>query len=563
MPDASANPAHIFANQVSTRLHQIFDDLVKVQKVGGMDDEAVEQGFLTRSLAALSLLHFSECNASDAAAAITDGGNDDGIDAVYVSEAHKKLYLVQSKWLKNTAKGIPLDEFTRFRDGVKRVINLTWDDKNSDLHAHRQKIEKILTDIDVEVVMVFAHTSEHGLSDDITRSWKEFLSEQNKFGEFLNQQVFTLREARETARSKTRPENISVTVMLRNFGQIPDPYKAVYGSVSAQDLVAWFDDNGDKLFAENLRFGIEKSEVNDGIIRTAVEDPQHFCYFNNGITAICDQFSKQAVGGTNTDSGVFDVTKISVINGAQTISSLVKSRDQGANLENVFVHMRIISLASTPENFSVDVTTANNTQNDLSPMDFVAADPNQDRLRREAAQIGLIYSYRRGDKDPVADAGFNLREATIAAACASGDLRLAVSAKRYISGLWENTKREPYTKLFNEETDTERLWRAVKVSRLVDNTLEEASYNAEGRERLVATHGNRFILFRVFEQVGSKIKLQDVDEALSSEIVKITKNYLSLTCQLVEKHFPDAYPGNIFKNTERQTEISKEIDRLG
>lgn len=348
MPKAVANPAHIFANQVSSRLHQIFDDLVRVQKVGGMDDEAVEQRFLTRALAALSLLHFSECNASDAAAAITDGGNDDGIDAVYVSESHKKLYLVQSKWLKNTAKGIELLEFTRFRDGVRRIISLTWDVKNSDLHAHRQKIENILSDIDVEIVMIFAHTSEQVLSDDIQRAWSEFLSEQNKFGDFLKDQVFSLKEARETARSKTRPENISVSVMLRNFGQIPDPYKAVYGSVSAQDLVAWFDENEDRLFAENLRFGIEKSEVNDGIIRTAAEDPSHFWYFNNGITAICDNFAKQAVGGTNTDSGVFDVAKISVINGAQTISSLVKARDQGANLENVFVHMRII-LTCSPE----------------------------------------------------------------------------------------------------------------------------------------------------------------------------------------------------------------------
>ena len=557
----SSNP-HIVADQVGGRLHQIFDELVSIEKIGGMDDAAREQRFLTQSLAALSLLHYSDSNVSDAASAITDGGEDDGIDAVYVSEAHKKLYLVQSKWLKNTNKGIPLDEFTRFRDGVKRVVNLAWDDRNANLHSHKEKIERLLRDIDAEVIMIFAHTSEQELSQDINRSWKEYLDEQNKYGELVKPEIFSLKEARETARSRTRPEDIGLSVMLRNWGLIAEPYKAVYGSVSAQDLVAWLSDNGDKLFAENLRFGIEKSEVNDGIKATANDDPQNFWYFNNGVTAICDEFAKQAVGGSTTDSGVFDVKKISVINGAQTISSLLKAQSNGATLENVFVHLRIISLAGTPENFAIDVTTANNTQNDLSPMDFVAADPTQDRIRREAAQSGLIYTYRRGDQDPPKEAGFNLREATIAAACASGELRLAVSAKRYISGLWENTKREPYTLLFNEGTDVRWLWRAVQIERIVDAVLEEKSTELEGRERLVATHANRFILFRVFEEIKNDIKESDVDGHLEEAVKELTSEFFRMTFELVEERFPDAYPGNVFKNTERQSELSEAIQTI-
>lgn len=562
MPENDSSNPHIVADQIGGRLHQIFDDLIAIEKEGGMDESACEQRFLSQSLAALSLLHYSDSNVSDAAAAITDGDKDDGIDAVYVSEAHKKLFLVQSKWLKNTNKGIPLNEFTRFRDGVKRVVNLAWDDRNSNLHPHKEKIERLLKDIDAEVIMVFAHTSEQELSDDIERAWKEYLEEQNKYGELVKPEVFSLKEARETARSRTRPEDIGLSVMLRNWGLIVEPYRAVYGSVSAQDLVVWLRENGDKLFAENLRFGIEKSEVNDGIRTTATDDPQNFWYFNNGVTAICDEFAKQAVGGSATDSGVFDVKKISVINGAQTVSSLLKAQNNGATLENVFVHLRLISLTGTPENFAVDVTTANNTQNDLSPMDFVAADPNQDRIRREAAQSGLIYTYRRGDRDPPKEAGFNLREATIAAACASGELRLAVSAKRYISGLWENTKREPYTRLFNGDTDAEWLWRAVQIERIVDDVLEEKSKELEGRERLVATHANRFILFRVFEEIKHDIKENQVDEALQSAVSDLTSEFFRITFELVEERFPDAYPGNIFKNTERQSEISEAIQSI-
>jgi hypothetical protein len=412
-----------------------------------------------------------------------------------------------------------------------------------------------LKDIDAEIVMIFAHNSEQELSDDIVRSRSEFLAESNKYGELVSATEFTLKQARETARSRTRPENINLSLMLKNWGMIELPYKAVYGAIARTELVGWFSENGDRLFAENLRFGIEKSEVNDGIRETSKEEPSHFWYFNNGVTAICEDIVKQPVGGNNTDSGVFDVKKISVINGAQTVSSLARAKTEGANLDDVHVHLRIISLSGTPENFATDVTTANNTQNDLSPIDFVAADQNQDRIRREASQLGLSYTYRRGDQDPPLDSGFTVREATIAAACASGELRLAVSAKRYISGLWENTKKEPYTKLFNENTSAEWLWKSVQIERAVDAELENIAKELEGRERLVAVHANRFILFQVFEKINEDLRGGDISDNLLSAVRGFVRFNLENLHRLVEEKFPDGYPGNIFKNTERQNEL--------
>jgi hypothetical protein len=551
--------SQIISEQIAGRLHQIFDDLVVVLKQGGMSDAEVEQRFLTRSYAALTLLNMSDANASDAAQSITDGGNDDGIDAVYVSEGHKKIFLVQSKWLSNTRKGVQLADFTRFRDGVKRLVNLVWDDKNSDLHVQRNKIEFLLKDIDTEIVLIFCHNSENILSDDIVRAKDEYMAEANRYGDLVSFTEFTLKEARETARSRTRPENINLSLMLKNWGIFERPYKSVYGAIAGTELVNWIDDNKEKLFAENLRFGIEKSEVNDGIRQTAGEDPSHFWYFNNGVTAICDEITKQPVGGNNTDSGVFDVKKISVINGAQTISSLARAKADGADLNEVFVHLRIISLAGTPENFSTDVTTANNTQNDLSPIDFVAADPHQDRLRREASQLGLVYTYRRGDRDPAPETGFTVREATIAAACASGELRLAVSAKRYISGLWENTKKEPYTKLFNDATSAEWLWNAVRISRTVDTSLEAKAKLLEGRERLVAVHANRFLLFKVFQELKDTRIDEELDDDLLNTLPALVDSKFGDLYTLVEKKFPDGYPGNLFKNSERQAELSAEM----
>ncbi|MFT9366709.1 MAG: hypothetical protein ABF572_14310, partial [Gluconobacter sp.] len=86
MSDENKRQPQIISDQISGRLHQIFDDLIIVTRKGGMDEQAVEQRFLTRAYAALSLLNLSDANVSDAVQSITDGGNDDGIDAIYASE---------------------------------------------------------------------------------------------------------------------------------------------------------------------------------------------------------------------------------------------------------------------------------------------------------------------------------------------------------------------------------------------------------------------------------------------------------------------------------------------
>jgi hypothetical protein len=227
------------------------------------------------------------------------------------------------------------------------------------------------------------------------------------------------------------------------------------------------------------------------------------------------------------------------------------------NIEDVFVHIRIISLQGTPEGFASGVTRSNNTQNDLNASDFVAFDPNQERLRREAGQLGIIYAFRRGEPDPPSNSGFNIRAATIATACASGDLKLAVSAKRYISGLWDDIKKEPYTKLFNDGTTAVYLWNIVQLMTAVDTALTAEADNLEGRERLIAVHGNRFILFRVF----SKIDLEELKnpncelKPIKAACEQLALDILNAIVPTINKKFPDAYPGNIFKNQDRQAEL--------
>jgi hypothetical protein len=561
MAAATDDPGAMALTRIGTRLHQIFDGKIDMSDLQGKSADHAEPFFRTRALAALALISESGTTPDTAASSISDSGNDDGIDAILVDNARDIVYFVQSKWRSSTNKGVELSDFTRFRDGVTAILSLNWTIDNASLHRFRDQLDEALKNIDTQVVMVLAHTSEQPIAQNIRSKIDEFLASQNNIEpDFLQFKEFGLAQATQAARFQARPENISVNVLLEHWGIIREPYEAIYGSIAALDVVRWHEEHSIRLFAENLRYTIEKSAVNDGIMNTAEHYPEHFWYFNNGITAICDSYNKQPIGGDATDKGVFQVNRVSVINGAQTIGSLSRAKANGASLEKARVHIRIISLAGTPDGFSTSVTNANNTQNDLSPVDFVAADATQERIRKEAAALGKIYTFRRGDSEPDPANGFDIRSATIAAACACGDLRIAVASKRYISGLWENTKKDPYTRLFNEKTSATYLWYAVRVMRCVDEALAELAKDLSGREKLVAVHGNRFILYYLFEQFKRDGHFSELDFDQAQTVIRsAVETVLNATIPVVQELFPDAYPGNVFKNNDRQQQILARI----
>ena len=67
---------------------------------------------------------------------------------------------------------------------------------------------------------------------------------------------------------------------------------AYYGTASAQEVVKWYQDHGELLFSRNIRGALVGTDVNDGIIITAREDPSRFWFFNNGVTVIAESFEQ-------------------------------------------------------------------------------------------------------------------------------------------------------------------------------------------------------------------------------------------------------------------------------
>ena len=81
----------IHINQIRKRLETLFRPYMDMsdQKVG---TKSYEDMFLSRSLAAYAVHHLAGCEPEEAAASLVDGGNDNGIDAIYFDESEAKLY---------------------------------------------------------------------------------------------------------------------------------------------------------------------------------------------------------------------------------------------------------------------------------------------------------------------------------------------------------------------------------------------------------------------------------------------------------------------------------------
>jgi hypothetical protein len=314
------------------------------------------------------------------------------------------------------------------------------------------------------------------------------------------------------------------------------------------------------LFHKNIRYYKGTTDVNDAMEKTLVTDQQHFWYLNNGITILCRKLTKTALNGSSNTWGTFECEDVSVVNGAQTVGviwNVYRKNTAAFAGSDATVHVRLISLEHCPSDFDLTLTTATNTQNRIEFRDFAALDQTQQRIAREMHLDNRHYAFKSGDSHPSGMEGCDLEDATVALACASHDINLAILAKREIGAFWRNLKAPPYTTLFNEDLTATELWRAVQVYRTVGEELQRAS----SENQQIAIHGNRFILFHVFEDAGvRRFKNPTVDEG---EVVARARACVPLVltkvADAVRRKYDGAYLQPLFKNSERCRTLLDEL----
>jgi hypothetical protein len=518
-----------------------FASLIDMSDVKTTDPDQREDKFLSRAIGAFAIAAAAKIDDVSAAQAVVDEFHDDGIDAFYFDRPEHTAYLVQSKWIKDGNGSPDLGSILKFIQGINHLLEDKIALLGPRMQAKSVEIQDVLSDSQATFVLIIAYTGKQSLSAEANGPLNHLLTELNDDGYLVTLQVQKQKELHDTVEAGAMGASVDLTIMLHEFGKVSEPYIAYYGHVHTSDLASWAK-YGDRLYHKNIRGFKGNTDVNEAIVATLKDAPDHFLYFNNGITLLCTELDKQPLGGKSKTSGVFECKGASVINGAQTVGSVLAAIAASAPGSiigaNARVMVRLISLESCPPDFANEVTRAANTQNRIEKRDFAALDKEQSRLRSELLlSLGKEYVYRTGDQPPSLDKGCTLDEATIALACVQLDPTHAVNAKQAIGRFYEDLTKPPYTILFNSSLTAMKLWRSVEMLRAVDSFLKQEQKKREGKEKLCAIHGNRVLLYVVFKELQPAMFEADNIDSYLAGVPFLVSKYLDKLSAEVTKNY--------------------------
>lgn len=179
------------------------------------------------------------------------------------------------------------------------------------------------------------------------------------------------------------------------FVRVDKPYTAYSFVLRPHTLYNLFQKYNFNLFHSNIRNPLLSSNINEDIVKTALEAPELFYYYNNGITALATSIPE-----INNQAERIEVSGFQVINGAQTLYSIYTAYDKNPDMrtimdEKILISLRLIEASNRA--LSLDITRYTNLQNPINERDFWSNDEVQIRLQKEFYDLGIIYEKRRGE----------------------------------------------------------------------------------------------------------------------------------------------------------------------
>ena len=295
------------------------------------------------------------------------------------------------------------------------------------------------------------------------------------------------------------------------------------------------------LFGQNLRDSLEtKSKTYEAMKNTIDNEPEKFWYYNNGITIIAEEFD---VNKNMYDDSLVDFVKInnfSIINGAQTTSSLGtylkeaeidKDDNKIENIKKVYVLTRILEV--TKPQLRDNIAIYNNMQNPITSRDMVSNREEQRRLYEwlsTGEKPNIYVEIRRGSKKPT---GLRLRKhqsttnEELAQIAFASFLRAPYMAKDKKKTLFNNDYsqedyviNEDYHKIFNYSDENDKcgiLFRKTKDE--IDEALFIIYLYKESKKYLKRVYVDRV--------ERSKNLLTNADEQSKEELNNQIKIYNS------------------------------------
>jgi hypothetical protein len=524
--------------QPSLRLYQLARALDErfvpyVHRAGVNEEHPDQKQLRSRALAALASHMVAGIADREAARRVTDYFHDDGIDSFAVEATGSGppvIYLIQAKWSAEGNYNFKTSDASALIDGLAKLRVANGLHPDNLLRSHFGEIRQALNRVGTRFVLVLATSGQNNASPDVIRVLDDEIARLARDQIRVERRFLLLGDFVRELETEVARTGVTVSGGLLRSRQVDEKHESLQGTISAAELGRWYGEHGRRLFDDNVRVEMD-SEVNKEIVKCLQEEPEHFWYFNNGVTALCEDWERAPASDREVP---FRFDGLRIVNGAQTVGSISAAMGDPEKVATAQVPIRFIKLKATGPEFGARIAFATNRANPMLSRDLLAMDHVQQRLRDEFKLTwGLTYAIRANDDLPVGAEGCSVLEAVIAMASGRHDIGALVAAKDDIESLWPGD-RELYGKLFNDRTSVVEVWRRVWAMRLMMNELDGGSACTTQREKVVAVLGDLVIANIVFRWLGDE-GIGDVTSEWEDQLREISRCTRSALHTLVDR----------------------------
>lgn len=315
--------------------------------------------------------------------AITDGGQDNGIDAILIDSNVVNFF--QFKFptsVSNIANGVSMDEvdklyngFDIFTDNDVRFNSITWNDKLLEKRKEYKNEDRF------EFKLWIVRYTSTQVDENICKKMDSYINDyKGKTGNHLDCQFYLAQNCISLFEKNMKGKWPSFKIHY-NYCSSPftDERIQIYHTfVSLKDIYDTFHNIQDQIYDGNVRFLDPNSKINEKIAETIINDRTNFHILNNGITVVCCSCNN------NTSKSIISVNEGSIINGAQTVGTIIKTLNN-LNLEDYidsFVLVRIMCY-ERDNLLTSKITYSLNTQNTMKNSYLISNDPIIIKLQKD------------------------------------------------------------------------------------------------------------------------------------------------------------------------------------
>lgn len=312
---------------------------------------------------------------------ITDGAGDKQIDAVVIDDNEARIFIIQGKFIGNErVDAEPLREVLSSWIQLKDLVKLQ-EVSNQKLKRKLSEVARALED-EYEITFELITTSSltDSAKDDLGTFQKQLaeLSDKDDIVATLNMvDKDEIRRRYDLALERENP-NLNHTLTLEQGKYLPMKIagtNAIIAAIPLRDCIKFPGIKDGTLFQKNVRqsLGLSNS-VNKGIKNTIYSDKHRdFFFFHNGITAICKNISIR-------ENDVLEIKGLSVVNGCQSLNTILSCSEQVKNLDDTFILFRFYEIPQRERADKISIST--NSQSAVKPRDLRSNDKRVLNLKK-------------------------------------------------------------------------------------------------------------------------------------------------------------------------------------